>query len=300
MTSPLTLTATAIVCAARMHGEHGAIVQIVTREVGLVRGYVSGGQSRHLRPVIFPGNIVKAELRSRTAGQMAQLRLELCASRAPLLSEPLPAAALAWVTMITATSLAERHPYPLVFDALSALLTVLMSADSAREWISTLARFELLLLGELGYGLDLTCCAATGSRNDLAFVSPKSGRAVSRLAARGYESRLLALPTCLHDEEEEGERAGRRKRARESTAAGDLVADGAWDMGSALVALNTTGYFIRRILQEPWHREIINNRQRLILRLEKTLGAQDNIASDETACDGIQHSTTQPLFIAPI
>ena len=187
----------AIICAVRAHGEHGAIVRALTLSEGIQAGYVRGGRSRRLRPVLLPGNLVQAEFRSRTDEQLPHLGVELLASRAPLLVEALPAAGIEWATAITASALPEGQAYPRLFDALDGVLSAIEAAPSAKGWAAALVRYELLILGELGFGLDLSECAATGVAEDLAFVSPKSGRAVSSSGAGEYRDRLLPLPPFL-------------------------------------------------------------------------------------------------------
>lgn len=191
----------AIVCAVLAHGEHGAVARLLTREAGLMPGYVRGGRSRKLKPVLQAGNLVQAEFRARIPDQLAQLSVELVHSRAPLLSERLPAAAIDWLTTLTATALPEGQPYPALFDALDAVLTAVESANSAKGWVPSLVRYELLLLANLGFGLDLSHCAAGGDAGDLAYISPKSSTAVSRAAGAPYAERLLPLPGFLigHD-----------------------------------------------------------------------------------------------------
>lgn len=142
----------AIVCATRPHGETASIARLLTAAHGLVAGYVAGGRGRQLRPVLVPGNLVEAELRSRAEGQLPFARLELVDSRGPWLGEPLPAAAIGWITALVAAALPERHPYPALFDALSALLAAICHAPSARGWVPGMVAFEVLLLRELGYG----------------------------------------------------------------------------------------------------------------------------------------------------
>ncbi len=142
----------AIVCAIRQHGETAGIVRLLTAGHGLVAGYVAGARGRVLRPVLIPGNLVQAELRTRSASQLPFARLELVQSRGPWLSEPLPAAAIGWATALTAATLPERQPYPALHQALSALLDAVCVAPSARRWAASLVSFELLLLRELGYG----------------------------------------------------------------------------------------------------------------------------------------------------
>lgn len=182
-----------------MHAEHGAIVRLMTREDGLQAAYVRGARGRRMRPVVVPGNQVQARLRSRTEEQLAHAELELVHSRAPLLSEPLPAAAIDWVTALTAAALPEGQPYPRLYDALDALLALVEAAPSALGWASLLVRYELLLLAELGFGLDLDRCAVNGSNDDLVAVSPRSGRAVSAAEAEPYADKLLALPKFVRE-----------------------------------------------------------------------------------------------------
>jgi DNA repair protein RecO (recombination protein O) len=142
----------AIIVAVRQHGEHGAIVRALTPRDGLQAGYVRGGRSRRLRPVLLPGNLVEAEFRARVEEQLAAATVELAHSRAPLLSEPLPAAAIEWVTALVAAALPEGQPYPRLYEGLGGLLDAIEHAPSARGWQSGLVRFEQLLLAELGYG----------------------------------------------------------------------------------------------------------------------------------------------------
>ncbi|QNP44785.1 DNA repair protein RecO [Sphingomonas sediminicola] len=189
----------AIVCALRMHAEHGAVVRLMTPDDGLQAAYVRGARGRRMRPVVVPGNQVQARLRSRTEEQLAHAELELVHSRAPLLSEPLPAAAIDWVTALTATALPEGQPYPRLYAALDALLALIEAAPSALGWASLLVRYELLVLAELGFGLDLDRCAVTGSNDDLVAVSPRSGRAVSATEAEPYSGKLLSLPKFVRE-----------------------------------------------------------------------------------------------------
>lgn len=193
------IRAEAIVLSTRVHGEHGAVARAFTREHGVQPGYVRGGRSRRIRPILQPANLVVADWRARTGEQLAGLTIELVSSRAALYAEPLPAAALQWATALATTAVPEAQPYPLIYDALSATLDAIEAAPSARGWAAALARYELVVLAELGFGLDLEQCAVTGSREELAFVSPKSGAAVSRGAAHGYEAKLFPLPSFLRE-----------------------------------------------------------------------------------------------------
>jgi DNA repair protein RecO (recombination protein O) len=187
----------AIVCALRSHGEHGAVVRLMTPEHGLTAAYVRGARGRRMRPVLIAGNIVQAQLSARTDTQLPQATVELVHSRGPLLSEPLPAAAIEWATVLTATALPEGQPYPRLYEALDGLLDAIEAAPSAVGWGTGLVRYELLLLAEMGFGLDLDRCAVTGKNDNLVAVSPKSGRAVSAAEAEPYTGKLLPLPAFL-------------------------------------------------------------------------------------------------------
>lgn len=237
----------AIVCALRNHGEHGAIVRLMTPEHGLEAAYVRGARGRRMRPVLIAGNVVQAHLSARTETQLAQATLELIHSRGPLLSEPLPAAAIEWATVLTATVLPEGQPYPRLYQALEALLDAIEAAPSANGWGTALVRYELLLLAELGFGLDLDRCAVTGANDGLVAVSPKSGRAVSAAEAEPYAGKLLPLPSFVR----EGGPASWREI----------------DEGLAL-----TGHFLGRDLITERSRPIIEARARLVERLRRAGG----------------------------
>lgn len=142
----------AIVCSARPHGETAVIARLLTSRHGLVAAYVAGGRGRVLRPALVPGNLVQAEVRSRSEAQLPFARIELLESRGPWLTEPLAAAVINWSTALTAAALPERHAYPSLFTALSGLLDAVCHAPSARGWMPGLIGYETLLLRELGYG----------------------------------------------------------------------------------------------------------------------------------------------------
>ena len=241
------LTADAIVCAVRAHGEHGAILRALTREAGLIAGYVRGGRSRRIRPILVPGNLIALELRARTEEQLGGATVELLESRAPLLAEPLAAAALDWATSLTAATLPESQPYPALYDALSAVLDAIGVAPSARQWAAAIARYELLLLAELGFGLNLDECVVTGASVDLAFVSPRSGGVVSAAAASGYEERLFRLPPFLRGQ------------------------DGGPSMADVLDALVITGHFLDRDVLDGRNRDLLTVRERLTGRLGRAV-----------------------------
>ena len=237
----------AIVCAVRPHGEHGAVVRTLTPADGIQAGYVRGGRSRRLRPILLAGNRVQAEYRARTEDQLAQLSVELVASRAPLLGEALPAAAIEWTAALAATALPEGQPYPRLYDALDGLLAAIEASPSARSWAPSLVRYELFVLAELGFGLDLSECAATGARDGLAFVSPKSGRAVGAAAAEAYRDRLFPLPPLL-------------------------LGPGPADWPDILAGLRITGHFLARDVLIERQAEVLAARERLLDRLRRAVG----------------------------
>ncbi|MBV9841227.1 MAG: DNA repair protein RecO [Sphingomonadaceae bacterium] len=241
------ILADAVVCAVLPHGEHGVVARALTPDDGLQPGYVRGGRSRRLRPVLIPGNLVRADYRARTAEQLAALTVELVHSRAALLAEPLPATAIEWTTALTAAALPEGQPYPRLFAALSAVLDAIEAAPAARGWAGALVRYELLLLSELGFGLDFTRCAAEGDAGDLAWVSPKSGVAVSRAAGSDYADKLLPLPRFLL----EGGVAG-------------------WD--EVLAGLRLTGHFLARDLFTGRRANALDARERLVARIRRVVG----------------------------
>jgi DNA repair protein RecO (recombination protein O) len=233
-----------IVCALRGHGEHGGIVRIFTPAGGLIAAYVRGARSRRMRPVLMAGNVVAAQLRSRSDGQLPQATVELAHSRAGVLGEPLPAAAVEWAAALVATTLPERQPHPRLYEAFAGLLDAVEAAPSAKGWAPALVLFELLLLSELGFGLDLDSCALINSRDGLVAVSPRSGRAVSASAAGPYERRLLKLPAFV----------------REGGVPG-------WD--DVLAGLELSGHFLARDLLPERARPIGDLRARLVERLKR-------------------------------
>jgi DNA repair protein RecO (recombination protein O) len=191
-------TDTGIVLGTRRHGEANAILELMTREHGRHLGLVRGGAGTRLKPVLQAGNSVLATWRARLDEHLGHFTIEGLDLRA---ASFLPAAhAVYGVTHLAALMrlLPERDPHESVFEALDAALDQL--GDPATVAVLA-ARFELRLLAELGFGLDLSVCAATGTATDLVYVSPKSGRAVSRAAGEPWRDRLLVLPAFLADEE---------------------------------------------------------------------------------------------------
>lgn len=186
-----------IVLGIRRHGEANAILELMTREHGRHLGLVRGGAGSRMRPVLQPGNIVRAQWRARLDEHLGNYTVEGLRLRAGLLLN-IPHAVYA-VTHLAALArlLPERDPHESVFHSLDVVLDHL---DDPALAAALVVRFELLLLSELGFGLDLESCAATGAQADLAYVSPKSGRAVSLGAGEAWRDRLLALPEFLRED----------------------------------------------------------------------------------------------------
>ena len=183
-----------IVLSARPHGETGLVVSLLTRERGRHAGFVPGGISRKARPTWQIGNLVEIGWRARLSDQLGNFTGELReAHSAKALDNAVELAGLSSACAIVDAALPEREPHPAMFDGFHAFLTVL----GHEGWPAIYVRLELGLLQELGFGLDLEKCAATGDTEDLAYVSPKTGRAVSRAAAGPYKEKLLPLPAFL-------------------------------------------------------------------------------------------------------
>ena len=183
------------VLSARRHGENAAIVSLLTRDHGRHAGFVHGGTSRRARGVYQAGNLVHARWRARLSEHLGAYQCELAqAYAAAFLSERLRLLALTAAVATLDRLVPEREPQPRVFEEFRDLVENL-AADE--DWHAGLVRWELALLGHLGYGLDLSQCAATGTTEDLVYVSPRSGSAVSAEAGRPWRAKLLRLPPFL-------------------------------------------------------------------------------------------------------
>lgn len=183
-----------VILSVRPHGENGAVLEVFTRRHGRHLGLVHGGRSRRLRPVLQTGNHIEATWKARLADNLGHFAVELKRGFAAEVMDD--KAALAALTSIATLAhlLPERDPHPDLFEV---TLFVLGFLDEPDVWPALAVRWELALLDELGFGLDLAKCAATGKTSDLVYVSPKSGRAVSAEAGEPYKARLLALPPFL-------------------------------------------------------------------------------------------------------
>ena len=241
---------TGFVLAARRHGESALIVELLTREHGRHAGLVRGGQSPRRRAVLQPGNSVAASWRGRLPQHLGTLDCELIeAHAARILDDPDRLAALSAATALLLVTLPEQERHGDLYASLAGLLETL---DSAPDWAKSYVAWECDLLAGLGFGLDLGSCAVTGASDDLAYVSPRTGRAVSRAAGMPYHDKLLPLPGFLW-------REGAASRA-------DIVA------GLAL-----TQYFLLRHVLAPHGGNLPEARERLAERMRRiaTVGIID-------------------------
>ena len=230
------------VLLARRHGESALIVELLTREHGRHAGLVRGGQSPRRRALLQPGNKLAAAWRGRLPEHLGSFECELIeAHAARFLDDPDRLTALTAAAALLLAALPEREPNIELYDAFAALLATF---DSASSWPRCYVAWECGLLAALGFGLDLGHCAVTGSVDDLAYVSPRTGRAVSRAAGAAYHDKLLPLPDFLW-------RDAPARRA-------DIAA------GLAL-----TGYFLLHHLLLPHGRQLPEARRRLAERMRR-------------------------------
>lgn len=194
-----------LVIGARRHGESGVILELMTRAHGRHLGLVHGGRGKRLAAVLQPGNTVRATWRARVDDALGNYGVEpLEAASSRLIASRLALYGLAHLAGLLRL-LPERDPHPALHEAAMVMIEHL---DDAAVVPPLMVRFEVAILAELGFGLDLTACAATGATEDLAYVSPKSGRAVSQGAGTFYKDKLLALPGFLAGGPDAGFEAG--------------------------------------------------------------------------------------------
>ncbi len=187
-----------VVLRVRPHGENAAVLMLLTRDHGCHAGFARGVTGPRARGVLQPGNRVVAAWSARVPESLGSFQVELKQSHAPeLFDDPLKLAGLSAAMVVAERTMPEREPHQAVYDGLLSLIDIMERADLGDAWIAAYVRWELGLLSELGFALDLSCCAATGRRDRLAYVSPRSGRAVSREAGEPYHVKLLTLPSFL-------------------------------------------------------------------------------------------------------
>jgi len=235
----------AILLSARRHGEGALVLQLFTRYQGRHGGLVRGGASRKNRATYQPGNRLAVTWRARLPDQLGSVTAEVVDANAALvLDEPSRLAALTSACTLIERALPDRDPHPDLYNLLCQLIEILTTSSM---WAKDYVRFELALLADLGFGLDLTTCAVTGSASpdaDLVYVSPRTGRAVSRKGAGDYVDRLLPLP-------------------------GFLVGDQSADVDDILAGLRLTGSFLERHLFAALDRPVPEARQSLVDRLSR-------------------------------
>jgi DNA repair protein RecO (recombination protein O) len=186
------------VLAARRHGESSAVVTLLTREHGRHAGLARGGSGRRGAAIYQTGNRVAAVWRARLADHLGTFISEVVESHAArLIDDRLSLAVLAAAAAMAEATLPEREPHAALFERMVELIATIEDDPQAKRWPAAYVRWEMNLLADLGFGLDLARCAATGRSDDLGYVSPRTGRAVSREAGEGYKDRLLALPPFL-------------------------------------------------------------------------------------------------------
>ena len=229
-------TDAAVVLSARAHGEGSAIVQLLTREHGRHAGLLRGASTARRRGGLEPGSEVEATWQARLADHLGTLTIEPVRTHAALwLDDPARLAGLGAACAVAEAVLFEREPHPATFEGLLALLDGL----GGPMWAAAYVGWELGLLADLGYGLDLSRCAVSGATSGLAFVSPRTGRAVAAAAAGSWADRLLPLP-------------------------GFLVGGGGPDDAAIRAGLDLTGYFLLHHVLEPAGRALPGARQRLL------------------------------------
>jgi DNA repair protein RecO (recombination protein O) len=248
----------AIVLSARPHGETAAIVTLLTPEQGRHAGLVAGGQGRSVQPILQPGNRVKARWRARLPEQLGHYTLELLAPHAaPWLDHREILGIVSSACAVTEASMPERQPMPGVY----AGLAMLFSLPDADLWGPSYVKWELGLLRSLGYGLELESCAGSGTADNLIYVSPRSGRAVSAAAGEPYRDKLLALPAFL-------------------------IGGAEWTQADIAQGLELTGHFLRtHVFAHPHSRLLIAQpgdlpqaRQRIAEFYRKAAEPSDNDA----------------------
>lgn len=225
-----------IVLSFRKHGESAVIAHLLTQHHGRHAGLVPGGNSTKMRGVLQQGNELSVQWRARLEDHLGSFAIEFQEGHAArVLSDPGRLSAMLSACALVDLCLPEREPHPDIFATLRALLLALPDAAWAAEYVA----WELSLLAELGFGLDLSMCAASGATTDLIYVSPKSGRAVSAAAGENYKDKLLPLPQFLVGKEVVEPRD---------------IADG----------LRLTGYFLDRHVLAPLAKLLPDARVRIV------------------------------------
>lgn len=245
-----------VVLATRRHGERALIVQLLTREHGRHAGLLRGGQSPRSRAQWQIGNRLGVTWRARLAEHLGFFIGEVIESHAAsLLDDRLRLAALASATALAAAALPEREPHPRAYRGLNDLIAAL-AADE--RWAVAYVEWEMALLDELGFGLDLSSCAATGVIEDLIYVSPRSGQAVSAEAGAPYRGKLLPLPGFL-------------RAAREHAGLAEAGIDTPPSSQDMLDGLRLAGFFLEQRVFAPHQAKLPAARSRYVDALTRVL-----------------------------
>lgn len=232
-----------VLLSVRKHGESSAIIDVFTADHGRHSGVVRGGAGRKLSPILQPGAQLDLNWKARLEDHLGAFTVEPIRSRAAqVMGDPLALAGMTSALGLCAFALPERQLFPALYDTTTVLLDLICATDA---WPLAYLRWEVQLLEELGFGLDLQSCAVSGTTDGLEFVSPKSGRAVSVMHAGEWKSRLLPLPSCM-------------------------VGDGDNDNQSIAEGLRTTGFFIQKWLAASVNRDVPEARKRFVERLVRS------------------------------
>ena len=233
----------AFVLSARAHGDTGVVVDLLTETHGRQSAYVAGGASRKMKPFLQAGARVITDYRSRTSDHLGSARLEAVGEGpSALFEDAMALSGLAAATAVTQGALPEREGHPGAFLAFEALMSAFMIPE---VWPAIFVRFEAGLLEDLGFGLDLSRCAATGTMDDLIYVSPRTGRAVSREAGAPYADKMLKLPPFML-----GAQAGL----------------GEGDVGAGF---DLTGHFLEQFVFHPQNKPIPPARDWMVAKLRE-------------------------------
>lgn len=235
---------TGLLLSVRPHGEGSAIIEVLTKDHGRHLGVVRGGSSRKMAPILQTGAELSLEWHARLHDHMGSFRAEPLKSNAALMEDALALSVLVSLCALLKIALPEREPHPRIYAQSLAMIGAMQSTSS--DWLADYVRWEMCLLEELGFGLDLGRCAVTGSRDDLIYVSPRSGRSVSRDGAGDWADRLLPLSPIL---------------LGQGRATAKDIRDG----------LRVTGHFLQRELADQLKAgPLPEARRRMIARMEKT------------------------------
>lgn len=237
------------VLGVRKHGETSVIVEVFTAEHGRHAGVVRGGISRKMTPHLQPGGHVSLRWKARLEDHLGSYTFEPIKSRALVLSDPMALAGLTAMTSLLQAVLPEREPHEYLYRDSEALFDRI---GSDPNWVMSYLHWEVSLLEELGFALDLASCAVTGSHDDLVYISPKTGRAVSRAGAGDWADRLLPMPQAL-------------------------LGQSGLDFDELSSGLKVTGHFLAKILAELSDKPLPAARDRFFDRIARVAASARSV-----------------------